>query len=250
MDPMESEDGMRTLVVVAVLLGLVLLPSMTGRAEKPRCKGDTKYYAGKCRSPREIKEMKRKAAEKKRKEKKRKAAEKKRKEKERKAAEAKRRAEEEKRKAAAEEKRKEKERKEEFLEYLKKKRAIRREEEKRKEREEKRREEEKPRRMIGQIRALENAGSPEWDNAIEALLVNRFDRNDSGTIDTLAEVRSIRPDVYRELHAVLQRDRGKRSGLTWTYGFEPDMGWVGGALGFDQAMREAAYKAMAKALGP
>ena len=88
-------------------------------------------------------------------------------------------------------------------------------------------------------------GSDEWDAEVRPLLLEAYDRNKSGSIDTAGEVNAIPCDVLRAMDRLIQPYDNNRSGLTWTYGFKPGkFDWVGGSLGFDKRMRNQAFQRM------
>lgn len=89
---------------------------------------------------------------------------------------------------------------------------------------------------VGRISVLEAPSSDAWDRQVAAILLEVFDRDASGWLDRPLEVQDISCDVYLTL------DRAIRStsdvGLFTLYGVDPTLIWVGGGLGFEDAMRE------------
>lgn len=90
--------------------------------------------------------------------------------------------------------------------------------------------------LAARIRAIPKPGEASWDRVVKRLLVGRFDRNGSGTIDRGDELRAIGCDVWSAL-------MGRYPKLLTTYGFAPKPYlWVGNALGFGRNLRPAAYR--------
>ncbi|HYE95936.1 MAG TPA: hypothetical protein VD962_06970 [Rubricoccaceae bacterium] len=87
--------------------------------------------------------------------------------------------------------------------------------------------------QIGRIR--EEAGSTEWADRVESVLVGQFDRNNSGTIDTRLELAQVTCDIWQALEAA-------HPSVLEIYGFAPDYIWVGYAFGFDESLRQTAYE--------
>jgi hypothetical protein len=91
------------------------------------------------------------------------------------------------------------------------------------------------------IRALPTGGTATWDIGVRSLLLNDFDGDRDGWIGP-SEVRRVPCTVW---HAV---DRGVRdgwgAGLSVVYGFQPELVWVGFALGFDERSRTAGGEAL------
>ncbi len=93
--------------------------------------------------------------------------------------------------------------------------------------------------VAGSIRSLGLlGGSDEWDRAVKQLLVGAYDTDRSGAIDGTAEVMAMPCDVFVAL------DEGVRqkwpAGLRQVYGFKSGLTWIGGALGFGEAIRSGA----------
>jgi hypothetical protein len=103
---------------------------------------------------------------------------------------------------------------------------------------------------IARIRAIRaKGGTDQWDADVKPILLELYDSNRSGTIDTPEEVRALACPVLAELDRLIKPYDKGRSALTWTYGFQPDTAgkkyaWVGNQLGFAQSMRAAAFAHM------
>ncbi len=76
--------------------------------------------------------------------------------------------------------------------------------------------------------------SSEWDDEVAALMLAAYDTDSSGEIDRAAEVQAIGCDTLESLDHELE-------GIVAIYGIAPRYGWVGGALGFDEDMRDELY---------
>ncbi len=100
------------------------------------------------------------------------------------------------------------------------------------------------RNPASEVRAVPDGGSSSWDSAVRDILVNAFDADGSGAIDTRREVGSIPADVWVAI------DQGVKQrfsyGVRYIYGFD-GTAWLGDALGFDKRIRGAADAAMASA---
>ncbi len=85
-------------------------------------------------------------------------------------------------------------------------------------------------------------GSTTWHANVSKLIVSEFDRNGSGSIDTVAETESIPCELWRRLERDF--DRG-RLGLSMArlYGFDGSE-WHPDALGFAREQRALAYERM------
>lgn len=98
------------------------------------------------------------------------------------------------------------------------------------------------REIVQTLSALPEAGSGDWDEAVEKRIVGAYDQNHSGAIDTRAELQRIPCSVWTTLERRLQEDRDIE--LSSLYGFASDYSWVGDALGFDEPLREEIYRTM------
>jgi hypothetical protein len=89
------------------------------------------------------------------------------------------------------------------------------------------------------LREIEEVpGTAVWDRAVAFHLVLAFDRNGSGSLDRRREVRSIPCDALEHLDQQLA-DHSQYPGLLATYGFLPELNWLGHLLGVEERMREA-----------
>ncbi len=86
-------------------------------------------------------------------------------------------------------------------------------------------------------------GSTTWSEAVEAILVGRYDRNRSGSIDTRLELALVDCPVWQELER-------QHPDVLEIYGFAPDYIWVGYAFGFDEGLRSPAYQTAYTCLHP
>ena len=84
---------------------------------------------------------------------------------------------------------------------------------------------------------LPDGGSDGWDGLVKRILVEEFDKDKSGLIDTTKEVSSIPCDVFISLDRSIRAGRGESASLRTTYGFPQRFRWVGGVLGFDEKVR-------------
>ena len=76
------------------------------------------------------------------------------------------------------------------------------------------------------------------------LLVGTYDTNGSGSIDTSAEVKQIPCSVVVAVRDRYQRGGAFTSPIRAVFGVEEGYGWVGGALGFDESVRQDVDKKM------
>lgn len=101
----------------------------------------------------------------------------------------------------------------------------------------------------GTIMALSSGGSNEWDEQVKSILLSEYDRNGSGALDVTGEVSAISCDVWTAIDQGMQSGGEYSSSILAVYGFEPDLIWVGYALGFDESMRATAFRAGADCTG-
>jgi len=90
------------------------------------------------------------------------------------------------------------------------------------------------------ILAFGDPGTSTWDAAVKAILVEGYDADASGWLDTEAEVQSMSCPVWEALFTAFTKS-SYGGNLDAIYGFAPNMLWVGNALGFDETVRAAAY---------
>jgi hypothetical protein len=91
------------------------------------------------------------------------------------------------------------------------------------------------------IRATPDGGSDTWDTVVKGLMTGSYDTNYTGWIDTQSEVSAIDCDTWKALDDGVKSTWGQ--GILTIYGFEPDLLWVGSAVGFDESVRAAAFTA-------
>ena len=81
----------------------------------------------------------------------------------------------------------------------------------------------------------ETGGLTPWDDAVAPLLLEAYDSDLSGLLDTAAEASSIACDDWRAVDQGVRRSW--THGVRQTYGFAHGYIWVGDALGFDPSVR-------------
>ncbi len=91
--------------------------------------------------------------------------------------------------------------------------------------------------LAKKLGAIQDGGSDEWDGTIKPIMVAEFDKDGSGSIDTVEEVSAIPCDVLVTLDTSIKAGRGDVSALRTTYGFPDRYHWVGYALGFNEKVR-------------
>lgn len=94
------------------------------------------------------------------------------------------------------------------------------------------------------ILAIPDGGTTTWDEAVGVVMVEAYDDDDSGWIDSPEEVRMISCDTWQALHRGIVTG-GHHIGLRTTYGFQEGFYWVGDAIGFNEVVRYEADGAMA-----
>lgn len=87
------------------------------------------------------------------------------------------------------------------------------------------------------------AGTNVWDRAVAFHLLVAYDRNGSGAIDRRREVDAIPCDVLTAIDTALA-EQSQYPGVLATYGFDRDLVWLGGYLGFHKRVRGAARRRM------
>ena len=95
------------------------------------------------------------------------------------------------------------------------------------------------------IRSAAGGGSSTWDGIVKSVLLERFDKNGSLSLDTSQEVAYLSCDTWWAIETSLL-DGGQYEKVRQIYGFTEGYIWVGGELGFDEAMRATADAAMAE----
>ena len=83
----------------------------------------------------------------------------------------------------------------------------------------------------------------EWAAVIKQILLERFDNDRSGWIDTAAEIRRIPCSVLQGMDRAILSSKYDY-GLTIIYGFREDLIWVGNALGFSEGVQASAFGRM------
>lgn len=103
--------------------------------------------------------------------------------------------------------------------------------------------------MPDQILSLSGGGSSQWDDIVKGLLLNEYDSNGSGTINTSSEVEAIPCTVFQALDKGILNGGEYTSSLVSLYGFVPDSIWIGYAFGFDENVRSTTYMKASACLG-
>jgi hypothetical protein len=93
--------------------------------------------------------------------------------------------------------------------------------------------------LITELEALAHPGSDGWDQVVKQLVASRFDADGSGDIDTVAELHAVPCMVWQAMDKRV-RQRSSSSSLLVTYGFLPDLIYLGESLGVAQGLREIA----------
>lgn len=95
---------------------------------------------------------------------------------------------------------------------------------------------------------IPSPGSSAWDDEVKALLLTAYDRDGSGTLDLSRELRAVGCPVWTAVDEAVRT--AWEDGLLFTYGFEADARWVGGALGLDEGLRDEARAQIGACLAP
>ena len=90
---------------------------------------------------------------------------------------------------------------------------------------------------------LMDGGSSAWDEAVKVVMLDAFDSNSSGAINTAAEVGKVDCATWKALDAGVKEQY--EYGLRPIYGFEAGYSWVGYAIGFDEGIRPQADASLA-----
>ncbi len=88
-----------------------------------------------------------------------------------------------------------------------------------------------------------SGGTPEWDDVVKQIMLERFDNDRSGWIDTAAEIQRISCSVLQCLSNAIESGE-YTAGLAITYGFREDLSWVGSAIGFSEGVKASAFGRM------
>ena len=101
--------------------------------------------------------------------------------------------------------------------------------------------------IIG-LNMLMDGGSSAWDEAVKVVMLDAFDSNSSGAINTAAEVGKVDCATWKALDAGVKEQY--EYGLRPIYGFEAGYSWVGYAIGFDEGIRPQADASLAASSWP
>ena len=85
------------------------------------------------------------------------------------------------------------------------------------------------------IRSLPNGGSNDWDPEIKSILLEAYDTDASGALNTPSEIARIPCDTWDALDESVRAGWG--SGIRVIYGFKGEFIYAGFALGIDEVMR-------------
>ena len=97
--------------------------------------------------------------------------------------------------------------------------------------------------FVAQIRELPEAGSEPWDDEVKRLLLERFDADGSGWLDTPQEIAAVPCATWQGIDRAIA-EGGRWDGLRAIYGFAEGYLWVGGAIGVQEPMRADADAAL------
>jgi hypothetical protein len=98
--------------------------------------------------------------------------------------------------------------------------------------------------VVEELAGIEaHPGTATWDRAVAFHLLVAYDQNRSGTIDRTREVKAMPCGVLTTLDSTLARE-SQYPGLLATYGFDKDLIWLGGYLGFHKRVRGVAHRHM------
>ena len=93
---------------------------------------------------------------------------------------------------------------------------------------------------MGRVRGLPEAGTGDWDREVSVILTEGFDLDGSGVLDTEEELKAVDCEVWAGLDVRVEQAWG--AGLAVVYGFDPDLIWVGQALGIAEPMRAIGFE--------
>lgn len=100
------------------------------------------------------------------------------------------------------------------------------------------------------ILAIPAGNTTAWGEQTEALLLGAYDADQTGRIQTLAELGAIPCPVWHAMQESVARD-WNGTGLRVIYGFDSDFIWVGHAFSIDESLRTATVIATASCgVGP
>ena len=90
--------------------------------------------------------------------------------------------------------------------------------------------------VVTEIQAIEDLGLEQWEPKVRAVLLEHYDLDQSGALNTHDEIHRVVCEVWRQIDTSL-RDRSHENSLREAYGFQPDQLWRD-ALGVDASQRE------------
>lgn len=96
--------------------------------------------------------------------------------------------------------------------------------------------------VVSTLKGFPNGGSEQWDEQVKSLLLQNYDSNRSGSIDSREEIDAIPCDVFKAMDQATRNDDDVP--VMALYGFASGYLWAGDVLGFSGAMREASASRM------
>jgi hypothetical protein len=94
----------------------------------------------------------------------------------------------------------------------------------------------------GELARDGRAGSRSWHDGVRRLLIDKYDENRSGSLDTTIEIASIPCAEWRAIESQYETG-GLQVPMSRLYGFDGSE-WVEGALGIERGLRDFTYRRM------
>lgn len=93
--------------------------------------------------------------------------------------------------------------------------------------------------LVTYLAGLPGGGESEWDDSVTEALLQAYDGNRSGTIETRGEIDGIPCDVWHAIEKSYAKGSAYTTNFSYLYGFDPAATyWIGDALGFTEDQRQ------------
>ena len=91
--------------------------------------------------------------------------------------------------------------------------------------------------VVARLEGIAERALDAWEERVAAIMLETYDADGSGSIDTNVEVHRVVCEVWRTLDHELG-SRSSETSLRESYGFAPGQVWRGSAIGIDVSTRE------------
>lgn len=105
-----------------------------------------------------------------------------------------------------------------------------------------------PETLLIRLLTVPDPGSASWDGVVRPWLLDVFDEDRTGSLDSRKEIKSVPCEIWAALDESVRPAWG--AGLHEVYGFGGNVPWMGVVLGIDEASREDASRAISACVKP